>query len=94
MQQDQEGDMQTLLSRFKDTPIMEVSSKARKKGSLVRSMVPYNHSFCFVQTCVVDCLVHEHRDIVLLQFTVVDKSLMNDMLQPMRHSEGLEISNQ
>lgn len=94
MQQDQEGDMQTLLSRFKDTPIMEVSSKARKKGSLVRSMVSYNHSFCFVQTCVVDCLVHEHRDIVLLQFTFVDKSLMNDMLQPMRHSEGLEISNQ
>ena len=94
MQQDQEGDMQTLLSRFKDTPIMEVSRKARKKGSLVRSMVPYNHSFCFVQTCVVDYLEHKHRDIVLLQFTFMDKSLMNHMLQHMRHSEGLEISNQ
>ena len=94
MQQDQEGDMQTLFSRFKDTPIMEVSRKARKKGSLVRSMVPYNHSFCFVQTCVVDYLEHKHRDIVLLQFAFMDKSLMNHMLQHMRHSEGLEISNQ
>lgn len=90
MQQDQEGDMQTLFSRFKDTPIMEVSRKARKKGSLVRSMVPYNHSFCFVQTCVVDCLVHEHRDIVLLQFTFVDKSFVDGMLQHIQQSERRE----
>ena len=90
MQQDQEGDMQTLFSRFKDTPIMEVSRKARKKGSLVRSMVPYNHSFCFVQTCVVDCLAHEHRDIVLLQFTFADKSFVDGMLQHIQQSERRE----
>lgn len=85
MQQDQEGDMQTLFSRFKDTPIMDVSRKARKKGSLVRGIVSYDQLLCFVQTCVVDYLEHKHWEIVLLQFAFLDKSFVNGMLQ---HSEG------
>lgn len=94
MQQDQEGDMQTLLSRFKDTPIMDVCRKARKKGSLVRGIVSYDQSPCFVQTCVVDYLEHKHREIVLLQFAFLDKSFVDGMLQHMQHSEGRGIGNQ
>lgn len=88
MQQDQEGDMKTLLSRVKDTPIMDVSRKARKKGSLVRGIVSYDQSLCFVQTCVVDYLEHKHREIVLLQFAFLDKSFVDGMLQHIQHSEG------
>lgn len=94
MQQDQEGDMQTLLSRFKDTPIMDVSRKARKKGSLVRGIVSYDQSLCFVQTCVVDYLEHKHREIVLLQFAFLDKSFVDGMLQHLQQSEGRGICNQ
>ena len=94
MQQDQEGDMQTLLSRIKDTPIMDVSRKARKKGSLVRGIVSYDQSLCFVQTCVVDYLEYKHREIVLLQFAFLDKSFVDGMLQHMQHSEGRGIGNQ
>lgn len=83
--------MQTLLSRFKDTPIMDMSRKARKKGSLVRGIVSYDQSLCFVQTCVVDYLEHKYREIVLLQFAFLDKSLVDGILQ---QSEGRGIGNQ
>ena len=86
--------MQTLLSRIKDTPIMDVSRKARKKGSLVRGIVSYDQSLYFVQTCVVDYLEHKHREIVLLQFAFLDKSFVDGMLQHMQHSEGRGIGNQ